>query len=150
MMSIGAHAPSYRPIKDYYFFDFSQFFGLNVPLFGISVKDITNILLAITTISISLYISIYVKHEGILAAITQTSYLPLMLLSGVMLPISIAPDWIKNIVTLNHFYYLQNASRCLFAGDYRDIIILQSFFIKIICRSISLWLAIHALKKRAS
>lgn len=128
----------------------ARFFGLDAPLIGIILANILVILLASTTISLSHTISIYVKEESVLAATTQTCYLPLMLLSGVMLPISLAPQWMKNIALFNPFYYTVEAARALFAGDYGNEIVIKGFVIMTLSVLLSMWLAVRALKKMVS
>ena len=81
------------------------FLGLNVSLGGIALTLVLILMIGITMSSLSYAISISVKDEGVLASITNTFYLPMMLLSGIMLPISFAPNWIKNMAAFNPFYY---------------------------------------------
>jgi ABC-2 type transport system permease protein len=128
----------------------ARFFGLDAPLLGILLTIILILLLAATTVAISHTISIYVKEEHILAATTQTAYLPLMLLSGVMLPLSLAPEWMKKIALFNPFYYTVEAARSLFAADYDNPIILKGFGIMVISTMLFLALAVRALKKMVS
>lgn len=128
----------------------ARFFGLDAPLLGMVLANLLVLLLAITTVSLSHAISIHVKDESVLAAITQTCYLPLMLLSGVMLPISLAPQWMKNIALFNPFYYAVEAARALFAGDYGNGIVVKGFAIMVFAVVTSMWLAVRALKKMVS
>lgn len=125
----------------------ARFLGLHVPLAGILLTLVLIILIGITMSSFSYAISISVKDEGVLASITQTSYLPLMLLSGIMLPISFAPDWIKMLAKFNPFYYAVEASRSLFAGSYADAIVVKGFAIVIPFTLFSIWLAVRSLNK---
>lgn len=80
--------------------------GLHVPFAGVALTMILILLIGTTMSSFSYAISISVKDESALASITNTSYLPIMLLSGIMLPISLAPDWIKSMALLIHFIML--------------------------------------------
>lgn len=125
------------------------FLGLRVPLTGIALTMLLILLIGITMSSFSYAISVSVKDEGVLASITQTSYLPLMLLSGIMLPISFAPNWIQLLAKFNPFYYAVEASRSLFAGSYSDLIVLKGFAIVLIFTVFSIWLAVRALNKMA-
>lgn len=128
----------------------ATFLGLEAPLLGIVLTNILILLLATSTVALSHTISIYAKEEHILAATTQTAYLPLMLLSGVMLPLSLAPEWMKKVALCNPFYYTVEAARCLFQGDYGNIIIVKGFVIMILSALISMWLAVQALNKMIS
>ena len=125
------------------------FLGLNVSFAGVILTLVLILLIGITMSSFSYAISISVKDEGILASITNTSYLPLMLLSGIMLPMSFAPVWMKNMALFNPFYYAVEASRSLFAADWGNMIILKGFAVVIAFAILALWLAVRALNKMA-
>jgi len=127
----------------------AMFLGLHVAFAGILLTLLLILLIGITMSSFSYAISLSVKDEGVLASITNTSYLPLMLLSGIMLPISLAPSWIKTAALFNPFYYAVEASRSLFAGQYGDLIILKGFGVVLVFTGFALWLAVRALNKMA-
>ncbi|MFI5148579.1 MAG: ABC transporter permease [Bacteroidia bacterium] len=125
------------------------FFGLHVSVLSIVLTLVLILMIGITMSSFSYAISLTVKDEGVLASITNTFYLPMMLLSGIMLPISFAPNWIKNMALFNPFYYAVEAARCLFAGDFGNTMILKGFGVMIAFTALALWLAVRALKKMA-
>lgn len=125
------------------------FLGLHVPALGILLTVVLILLIGIAMSCFSYAISISVKDEGVLASITQTFFLPLMLLSGIMLPISFAPTWIQKAALFNPFYYAVEASRSLFAGSYDASIVLKGFLIVIPFTLFSIWLAVRALNKMA-
>ncbi|HXB12357.1 MAG TPA: ABC transporter permease [Bacteroidia bacterium] len=123
--------------------------GLHVSFMGMLLTLVLVLLIGITMSSFSYAISLSVKDEGVLASITNTTYLPLMLLSGIMLPISLAPNWIKTMALFNPFYYAVEASRSLFAADYGNAIVLKGFIVIIAFTAFALWLAVRALNKMA-
>lgn len=56
------------------------------------------------------------KEIGSLAAIVTGLQLPLTLLSGVLLPLSIAPEWMRILAHINPLYYAVEAARELSDG----------------------------------
>lgn len=128
----------------------AAFLGLKVPFAGIALTLVLILLIGITMSSFSYAISLSVQDEGVLASITNTFYLPVMLLSGIMLPISFAPNWLKTMALFNPFYYVVEASRDLFAGDYGTMIVVKGFIIMIAFTLFALWLAVRALNKMAA
>ncbi|MGP0221751.1 ABC transporter permease [Paenarthrobacter sp. NCHU4564] len=56
------------------------------------------------------------NKEWIFWGVQQTLLFPLMILSGIMLPIEVGPDWMKVASLFNPLTYLVNAERELFAG----------------------------------
>ena len=55
--------------------------------------------------------------EWIFWGVQQTLLFPLMILSGIMLPIEAGPGWMKVASQFNPLTYLVNAERELFAGN---------------------------------
>jgi ABC-2 type transport system permease protein len=46
--------------------------------------------------------------------------LPLLLLSGVLLPMSLAPAWLETASKVNPLTHVVDGTRSLFAGDFAD------------------------------
>lgn len=77
--------------------------------------------------SCSYAVALLVKDEGSLAAAVNVVTLPLLLLSGIMLPLSFAPDLLRNIAKANPFAYAVDGSRALVDGHLGDVAVLQGF-----------------------
>ena len=60
------------------------------------------------------------KQEYLFWLIQQTFLFPLLLLSGILLPLEGAPEWLTALSKLNPLSYLVTAERALFAGDLAD------------------------------
>ncbi len=78
------------------------FFGFHLNFWGAHVLILLMILIGIAMTSVSYTIALITKDEGTLAAVTNFFTLPLMLLSGIMLPVAFAPKIIQNISTRSH------------------------------------------------
>ena len=50
-------------------------------------------------------------------AVQQTLLFPLMLLSGMLLPIEDGPGWLQTLADFNPLKYIVDAERALFAGE---------------------------------
>ena len=57
-------------------------------------------------------------------AVQQTLLFPLLLLSGMLLPLDDAPGWMRVLSELNPLTYVVDAERALFAGDVTDTVVL--------------------------
>jgi ABC-2 type transport system permease protein len=57
------------------------------------------------------------NQEYLFWLVQQTLLFPLLLLSGILLPMDLAPDWLRALSRLNPLTYLVEAERALFAGD---------------------------------
>ena len=71
------------------------------------------------------------KSEDRYAPIVHGINLPILLLSGTLLPMSLAPLWLKTIAHFNPVFYVVNASRALAVGDFGAVSIVYAFLILI-------------------
>jgi ABC-2 type transport system permease protein len=58
------------------------------------------------------------KNEWVFWAVQQTLLFPLLILSGMMLPLETGPEWMQALSKLNPLTYIVEAERMLFAGDF--------------------------------
>src|SRR5215467_5037823 len=79
--------------------------------------------------SCSYAVALLLKDEGSLAAAVNLVALPLLLLSGIMLPLSFAPDVLRTVAKFNPFAYAVDGSRALVDGHLGDVAVLQGFII---------------------
>ncbi len=88
------------------------FYPLHVVL-GLIILGIFGVGLGALSYSLAL---VSQSKEWIFWAVQQTLLFPLMILSGIMLPIEAGPDWMQTASLFNPLTYLVNAERELFAG----------------------------------
>lgn len=75
-------------------------------------------LLAVTMASLSYAAGLVLKSEDALAPLLNSIAVPLLLLSGILLPMSIAPGWLDGLSHANPFRYVVDAMRDAFLGRY--------------------------------
>jgi ABC-2 type transport system permease protein len=56
------------------------------------------------------------KQESLFYVVQQTLMFPLLMLSGVLLPLDAAPSWMRALSRVNPLTYVVEAERALFAG----------------------------------
>jgi ABC-2 type transport system permease protein len=105
----------------------SLFFGLLVDPWGAGALVFLILLIGVTMASISFSLALLTREGGILAGITNTFVLPLLILSGVMLPISFGPPIIQALSRIDPFLYAVNASRALINGSIGDTAVFTAF-----------------------
>jgi ABC-2 type transport system permease protein len=121
-------------------------FGLQVRLMGTLQVAALMILIGVTMASLSYSVALMVKNDSTLAAITSFATLPLVLLSGVMLPLSFAPRLIRGIAQLNPLSYAVDAARALLNG-LDDPSIARAFLLFSVLGILSLGLFIRSLRE---
>ena len=104
-------------------------FGLSVNAGGLLLSLLLYALIGVTMASVSYGFALIYKIEDPLAPTLNTITLPVSLLSGIILPLVLAPIWLQDLGKVNPFYYAVTAARAMFAGNFQDIAILEGFII---------------------
>ncbi|WP_308249981.1 ABC transporter permease [Sphaerisporangium fuscum] len=92
-------------------------FGLRAPLAGVLLGLTVVLLFAVSLASLS-YAAALTLNPDLFAPIMSTVLVPLILLSGALLPMSLAPAWLDVLSRLTPFRYIVEALRAFFAGSY--------------------------------
>ena len=95
-------------------------FGLEINIGGVAVAFAMLALIGLMMSPVSYTLALILKTEDSLAPVVNGISLPLLLLSGVMLPMSLAPDWLQTIAKFNPLYHAVAAIRALFNASYAD------------------------------
>jgi len=91
-------------------------FGLRVPIGDLLLAYLLLALLSIMAVNFSYALTLKVRNEAALGPMINTLSNPLMLLAGVLLPLTLAPLWLLRIAEWNPFYWSTNGMRELFSG----------------------------------
>jgi ABC-2 type transport system permease protein len=102
-------------------------FGFDVHWLGLAVLAVLLGLLMTTAAAFSIATALLTKDINSFAAIINGLNLPLLLLAGVLLPISLGPLWMRVAAHFNPLYYLVAASRVLAAGAFSGPHVWQAF-----------------------
>src|SRR5215468_2014930 len=94
-------------------------------LFGRTGRDIVMMLtllalLGLMMTPVSYALALWLGSEDAFAPLIFTATLPLLLLSGVLLPLSFAPGWLRGIAAANPLAYAVDASRAIFNDRLSD------------------------------
>jgi ABC-2 type transport system permease protein len=94
--------------------------GLRVPAAGAAITVAIVGLLGISLASLSYAAGLWLKSEDALAPLLNMVSVPVLLLSGILLPMTLAPAWLQALAKANPFFHVVDASRAAFRGDYGD------------------------------
>ena len=95
-------------------------FGLRVQLGHLLLAYLLLALIALMTATVSYGVALMVKSEDALAPLMNTVAQPVLLLSGILLPLAFAPNWLKRVADWNPFSWAVDGARALFAGNVGD------------------------------
>jgi ABC-2 type transport system permease protein len=125
-------------------------FGLSVNVAGFLLSLLLYALIGVTMASVSYGFALIYKIEDPLAPTLNTIALPVSLLSGIILPLALAPIWLQDLGKVNPFYYAVNAARALFAGNFQNLAILEGFIIISVLAILVFQWGLRSLEKMAS
>jgi ABC-2 type transport system permease protein len=89
-------------------------FGLHVTLQAVAIILVLLVLLGLGMACLSYGLALLLRSEDAMAPLLNTVFLPIMLLSGMLLPLSLAPAWLQGVGHANPFYYAVEAARKAF------------------------------------
>jgi ABC-2 type transport system permease protein len=98
------------------------------------------VLVAVGLASVSYATALLVKSEDAFAPMLNSVVLPLVLLSGIMLPMTLGPGWLQGIARISPFRYIIDAMRGAFDGHYANAIMLEGVLVAIGLAGVCLWL----------
>jgi ABC-2 type transport system permease protein len=125
-------------------------FGLRVPLVGALLTVGLVLLLGIALASLSYAAGLWLKSEDALAPLLNMISVPVLLLSGILLPMTLAPRWLLRLSQANPFSHIVDAARAAFRDDLGD----SQLVIGIICAAalavLGLWVANRTFQRESA
>lgn len=119
-------------------------FGMRAPVVGVIIGLGFIAVSAVSLASISYMVGLLTKSEDILAPALNMVVVPLMLLSGIMLPMTLGPGWLQGIARATPFRYIIDAMREAFSGHYFNTIMVEGIVVVVGMAAVCLWLASRA------
>jgi ABC-2 type transport system permease protein len=115
-------------------------FGFHLHVLGLVVLAVLLGMLMIITAAFSIATALVTRDISSFAAIFNGINLPVLLLAGVLLPISLGPLWMRVLARFNPLYYLVEASRVLAAGTFASPAVWQAFAVLTpLCAAVLIW-----------
>jgi ABC-2 type transport system permease protein len=96
----------------------SLLLGLRAPVLGVVLTLVVIGLLGAAFSAVSYALALTLKSEDAFAPLLNAVVLPVLLLSGILLPMSLAPGWLQGISDVNPLKHVVEGTRAFFTGDY--------------------------------
>jgi len=103
------------------------FFGFTANFFGIIILLLLLCMLTALFSAWSSSMALILKELNSFAAVANAMQLPLTLLSGVLLPMSLGPQWLYILAHINPLFYTVEASRALSVGTFFTLEVYLAF-----------------------
>jgi ABC-2 type transport system permease protein len=87
------------------------------------------------------------NREWLFWGVQQTLIFPLMILSGMLLPLDEGPAWMRAVATVNPINWVVQAERALFAGDLAAPEVLWGWIAATVLAAVGLWIGIRGMRR---
>ncbi|QBI55165.1 ABC transporter permease [Streptomonospora litoralis] len=125
-------------------------FGLQVSPVGAAAGLLVLLVMGTGLGTLSYMLAMSVKQEFHFPAILQTVTMPLILLSGILLPMELAPTWLYVLSRINPLSHVVDAQRALFVGDFGDPSVLIGSAVAVAIAVIALFLGTRLMRRLAA
>jgi ABC-2 type transport system permease protein len=102
------------------------------------------VLIGLSVAPLSYAAGLALKSEDAFAPLVNAIALPLLLLSGILLPMTLAPDWLQFLSTINPLTHAVDAARALFNADWGNPDIAIGVTISAIFAVFAVWVGSRA------
>ncbi len=103
--------------------------GLRVPPANFLLALILLAMMVLVGVSISYALALFVPNENALINLTNGVAQPLSLLAGVLIPLSVAPLWVRDVALWNPFAWGANGMRAIFQGHIGTQVVWEAILI---------------------
>ena len=86
-------------------------------------------------------------REWLFWGVQQTLIFPLLILSGMLLPLDDAPGWMRGVAAVNPINWVVQAERALFSGDLSDLTVLWGWTAALAVAVVGLTVGIRAMRR---
>jgi len=115
-------------------------FGLRAPVAAVLLSFPFVVCVAIGLASVSYAVALLLKSEDSFAPLINSVVVPLMLLSGIMLPLTLGPGWLQGIGRISPFRYIIDAMRQFYLGQYWNNLVLEGVCVALGIAAVCMWL----------
>lgn len=123
-------------------------FGFTVDLAGLAVGLALLAVFGIGLGSLSYALALGTKdREWLFWGVQQTLIFPLLILSGMLLPLDQAPGWMRAVSTVNPVNWVVQAERALLSGDPANVSVAWGWLAALLLAVVGLWIGIRAMRR---
>ncbi|MCT9929172.1 ABC transporter permease [Planotetraspora sp. A-T 1434] len=123
--------------------------GMRPSLPGVALMLVLMALTGVFASGLSYGLALALRDENGMSQILQFFALPLILLTGILLPMSLAPQWMQVVAKANPLYHAVEAGRALFVGDLASGEIALAFGLMLVLALITLRWSVRSMRHLA-
>ena len=126
----------------------AMLFGLRVPFAAVLLAIFLVGTLGASFSALSYAAGLMMKSEDAFAPLINTLALPIMLLSGILLPMTLAPLWLQRLSDISPFKHMVDGLRAVFRGEIASFSVALGFGLSVALLLISLWLGTRVFRNQ--
>ena len=92
--------------------------GMDAPVGGMVLGVLLTVLIGGACAAASNALALTTKSEDVMAPVINVVMMPVLLLSGILLPMTIGPDWLERASNFMPTRWIVDATRSMFGGDF--------------------------------
>lgn len=119
--------------------------GFHASIVGLALVLPLLALLALAMATASYALALGSPNQDAFAAVVNALNLPVLLLSGILLPLSLAPTWLRWLAAVNPLSHTVTAARLLLNGEFADGRVLLGFAVTAVLAGLCLGWALRRL-----
>jgi ABC-2 type transport system permease protein len=123
-------------------------FGLRGSIGGMLLGFLLALILAGSTAAAGYALALTVKTEDVLASVANGVSLPVLLLSGILLPMTLAPQWLQVVSDIIPIKHIVQGIRDLFAGTPWTIETLWAVVWTIVLVAAGIWIGTRTFRRQ--
>jgi ABC-2 type transport system permease protein len=124
--------------------------GLRAPWGGVLLSLVIVALLGATFASLSYSVALITRSEDALAPLLNGIAMPLLLLSGILLPMQIGPTWLQRLSDISPLKHVVTGVRALFRGDISSSASLWGLFWVVLLTVVGLTVGARTFRKESA
>ncbi|MEZ0074036.1 ABC transporter permease [Planotetraspora sp. GP83] len=123
--------------------------GMRPSVPGVALMLLLMALTGVFASGLSYGLALALRDENGMSQILQFFALPLILLTGILLPMSLAPQWMQFVAKANPLYHAVEAGRALFAGNLASREIALAFGLMLVLALVTLRWSVRSMRHLA-
>ncbi|MFD7731864.1 ABC transporter permease [Kitasatospora phosalacinea] len=121
--------------------------GLRAPVGGVLAAFVLVTVVGLAVAGLAYGLALTVRHEEAYGQLINALMLPAMLLSGVLLPLALAPRWLSLLAEANPVSHIVTAERALFAGEFGSSDTLVGVAVAAALAVVAVWFSARAIRR---
>ncbi|SFI37254.1 MULTISPECIES: ABC transporter permease [Microbacterium] len=123
-------------------------FGFTIQVGGLVIGLLLLAVFGVGLGSLSYSLALATKdREWLFWGVQQTLIFPLLILSGMLLPLDAGPAWMRAVATVNPINWVVQAERVLFAGDIGSPVVLWGWVAALALAAVGLTVGIRSMRR---